>query len=57
MVGFLAYLLNVNAYWQPSVEAGKRVADLILSLQRKLIAETTEDAPMATLIARLRRRA
>jgi glucose-6-phosphate isomerase len=37
-VGFYATLVNVNAYHQPGVEAGKKAAGSVLDLQRKLVA-------------------
>lgn len=37
-VGLYASLINVNAYHQPGVEAGKRAAAEVLNLQRQLIA-------------------
>ena len=37
-VGFYATLVNVNAYHQPGVEAGKKAATSVLELQRKLVA-------------------
>jgi glucose-6-phosphate isomerase len=36
-VGFYATLVNVNAYHQPGVEAGKKAAASVLDLQRKLV--------------------
>lgn len=36
VVGFYATLINVNAYHQPGVAAGKKAADEILALQRKI---------------------
>jgi len=42
-VGFYAFLVNINAYHQPGVEAGKKAATRILELQQsisKLLAET-----------------
>ncbi len=35
-VGFYASLVNINAYNQPGVEAGKRAAGTVLDLQREL---------------------
>ncbi len=35
-VGFYASLINVNAYNQPGVEAGKKAADRVLTLQRSV---------------------
>jgi len=37
-VGFYATLVNVNAYHQPGVEAGKKAAGSVLDLQHKLVA-------------------
>jgi glucose-6-phosphate isomerase len=37
-VGYYATLVNVNAYHQPGVEAGKKAAAAVLDLQRKLFA-------------------
>jgi glucose-6-phosphate isomerase len=36
-VGFYASLVNINAYHQPGVEAGKKAAGTVLELQRKLL--------------------
>ena len=36
-VGFYASLVNVNAYHQPGVEAGKKAAASILALQRRIV--------------------
>jgi glucose-6-phosphate isomerase len=36
-VGFYASLVNINAYHQPGVEAGKKMAASILELQKKVI--------------------
>lgn len=37
-VGFYASLINVNAYHQPGVEAGKKAAATVLELQKKVFA-------------------
>jgi len=37
-VGFYASLINVNAYHQPGVEAGKKAAGLVIELQTKALA-------------------
>lgn len=37
-VGIYASLIGINAYHQPGVEAGKKAADAILGVQRRLIA-------------------
>ncbi|HEY4989075.1 MAG TPA: glucose-6-phosphate isomerase, partial [Opitutaceae bacterium] len=38
VVGFYASLVNVNAYDQPGVEAGKKAANTVIALQQKLDA-------------------
>ncbi|MEO7934500.1 MAG: glucose-6-phosphate isomerase [Chthoniobacterales bacterium] len=37
-VGFYASLININAYHQPGVEAGKKAATEVLELQKKLVS-------------------
>ncbi len=37
-VGFYASLVNINAYHQPGVEAGKKMADAMITLQCDIIA-------------------
>lgn len=37
-VGLYAFLVNINAYHQPGVEAGKKAATAVIELQRKLLA-------------------
>jgi glucose-6-phosphate isomerase len=36
-VGLYASLVNINAYHQPGVEAGKKAAEKLLALQRKIL--------------------
>jgi glucose-6-phosphate isomerase len=36
-VGFYGFLVNINSYHQPGVEAGKKAAAAILELQRKVV--------------------
>jgi glucose-6-phosphate isomerase len=36
-VGFYANLVNINAYHQPGVEAGKKAAGTVLTIQREMI--------------------
>ena len=43
-VGFYASLVNVNAYHQPGVEAGKKAAENILELQKKTAAFLANNA-------------
>uniref|UniRef100_UPI0030DBA7B6 hypothetical protein n=1 Tax=Cyanothece sp. BG0011 TaxID=2082950 RepID=UPI0030DBA7B6 len=54
-VSFYASLVNINAYHQPGVEAGKKMAASILDLQTQVqtvIKETSEALDMATLAAK-----
>lgn len=37
-VGYYASLVNINAYHQPGVEAGKRAAGNVINIQREMIA-------------------
>jgi glucose-6-phosphate isomerase len=51
-VGFYGFLVNVNAYHQPGVEAGKKAAAVILDLQRKVMEVLQQERtpiPLATL--------
>jgi glucose-6-phosphate isomerase len=41
-VGFYASLINVNAYHQPGVEAGKKAAELVIRLQKAVLAYLRE---------------
>ncbi len=36
-VGFYASLININAYHQPGVEAGKKAAGQVIEIQRKIL--------------------
>jgi glucose-6-phosphate isomerase len=50
-VGIYAELIDVNAYHQPGVEAGKKAAALVLSRQKKVQGALTADARTAQQIA------
>jgi glucose-6-phosphate isomerase len=50
-VGFYATLVNINAYHQPGVEAGKKAAATVLKLQRKVRASLSAEAKTAEQIA------
>ena len=50
-VGFYGSLVNVNAYHQPGVEAGKKAATRILQLQPKVLAQLSSSAITAEAIA------
>ncbi len=43
-VGFYATLVNINAYHQPGVEAGKKMAGAIIKLQNDVLAFLCENA-------------
>src|SRR5947207_326459 len=42
-VGFYGSLVNINAYHQPGVEAGKKAATEVLDLQQKIVAFLAKD--------------
>jgi glucose-6-phosphate isomerase len=46
-VGYYAYLVNVNAYHQPGVEAGKKAAGVFLDLLKEVSAALGEQAATA----------
>jgi len=50
-VGFYGSLVNVNAYHQPGVEAGKKAATRILQLQPGVLAQLTASGRTAEAIA------
>ena len=47
-VGFYATLVNINAYHQPGVQAGKKAAEGILKLQEKLLNTLTASGEAKT---------
>ena len=51
-VGFYASLVNVNAYHQPGVEAGKKAATAILELQRRVLTHVGSQPKTAEELAR-----
>lgn len=51
-VGFYGSLVNVNAYDQPGVEAGKKAATKLLQLQKQVREELSVDGKTAEEIAR-----
>jgi glucose-6-phosphate isomerase len=51
-VGFYGSLVNINAYHQPGVEAGKKAATKLLQLQGKVRAQLSAKAKTAEEIAR-----
>lgn len=47
-VGFYATLVNINAYHQPGVEAGKKAAATVLELEQKVIEAVKQaDSPLS----------
>ncbi|BAU11596.1 glucose-6-phosphate isomerase [Leptolyngbya sp. NIES-3755] len=51
-VGFYGFLVNINAYHQPGVEAGKKAAAVVLDIQRKVMEVLQEEKtpiPLQTL--------
>ncbi|MEM8974846.1 MAG: glucose-6-phosphate isomerase, partial [Pseudomonadota bacterium] len=62
-VGFLGTFLNINAYSQPGVEAGKKAAEGIIALQQELQSGQSQTSDKAgsdqgletRLLARLRK--
>jgi len=50
-VGFYATLVNINAYHQPGVEAGKKAAAAVLALQLKVRASLSKEPRTAGQIA------
>ncbi|PTL84440.1 glucose-6-phosphate isomerase [Vitiosangium sp. GDMCC 1.1324] len=52
-VGFYASLVNINAYHQPGVEAGKKAAGAVLDVQRKLLAKLRAEKAKAHSVEEL----
>jgi glucose-6-phosphate isomerase len=50
-VGFYATLVNINAYHQPGVEAGKKAATAVLELQARVLGALTAEPQTAGDIA------
>jgi glucose-6-phosphate isomerase len=48
-VGLYATLVNINAYHQPGVEAGKKAASKVLALQAKILAALKPGSPELSL--------
>lgn len=48
-VGFYASLVNINAYHQPGVEAGKKAAATILELQQKVVSILKQESSPLSL--------
>jgi glucose-6-phosphate isomerase len=53
-VGYYAHIVNVNAYHQPGVEAGKKAAEKVIDVQRKLLTALSQSPlTVAELTAKL----
>jgi glucose-6-phosphate isomerase len=55
-VSFYASLVNVNAYHQPGVEAGKKAAASVLDLQRQVVTtlkQTSQPLSLTELAAKM----
>ena len=50
-VGFYGSLVNINAYHQPGVEAGKKAAATVLDLQQRVVAQLSDTAQTADEVA------
>jgi glucose-6-phosphate isomerase len=50
-VGIYAQLVGINAYHQPGVEAGKKAAAAVLTLQRQLLVALTGEPRLASELA------
>ena len=50
-VGFYAYLININAYHQPGVEAGKKAAAAVLTLQQNILGGLSDEPQTVEEIA------
>lgn len=48
-VGFYGFLVNINAYHQPGVEAGKKAAASILELQRQVLQLLKQESAPLTI--------
>ena len=48
-VGFYAFLINVNAYHQPGVEAGKKAAAAVLELQKQVLQVLQQEGTSLSL--------
>lgn len=55
-VGLYGFLVNVNAYHQPGVEAGKKAAAAVLDLQRRIL-QVLEDDSRSLSVAQLAEKA
>lgn len=54
-VGLYASLVNINAYHQPGVEAGKKAASEILALEAKILKHLTNSTSQAATVVQIAR--
>jgi glucose-6-phosphate isomerase len=52
-VGFYASLININAYHQPGVEAGKKAAGSVIEIQRAILKELGTESQTTAEIAQI----
>ena len=52
-VGLYASLVNINAYHQPGVEAGKKAASEIIALEAKILKHLTNSDSQATTVVQI----
>jgi len=52
-VGFYATLVNINAYHQPGVEAGKKASAEVIETQKKLLSVIDDQAKTVSQLAKL----
>jgi glucose-6-phosphate isomerase len=50
-VGLYGFLVNINSYHQPGVEAGKKAAAVVLGLQQKIVATLQQQSGAVTIDA------
>jgi glucose-6-phosphate isomerase len=50
VIGFYASLVNINAYHQPGVEAGKKAASKIIEIQGKILAYLQKNNNLFTVL-------
>ena len=55
-VGYYAHLININAYHQPGVEAGKKAASTILKIKKEIYEILRSESPNQLTIEEISRR-
>ena len=56
VVGLYASLININAYHQPGVEAGKKAASRVIEIQRKTLALLSDNQGTALSVTEIAER-